>query len=264
MHAMMHSACFLLLPLAACSDMRRSSLTAVSYGLSAPVQTLSPIRTQYNNGFLGHHAIEMPTSLAGLLTDSAFESASGPTSARLAKAADGQKVIARRQTNLDPASGANSEPEESSADEGADSDQDTSDPGSASEADSFDGDSEPWDDSSDEDFDPNTAGKPKPKGKPKGPAASPPASKQPSKGVNPNGVTKGKFAGTLQFDCLEAPEQCQNICWFQNCVNDPSTPIEYMKGNDKVSNFNRVQSGVTTQNGRPCMTGPFGQKFWDT
>lgn len=218
---------FLLLPLATCSNVRRSSLTAVSYGLSAPVQPLFPLHTTYNNGLLSHHAIRMPTDLAGLLTESTFESTSGPAGLRSAKSADKRLVITRRQTDLDPASGANPEAEESSADEGAGTDQDNSDADSTSEAHSFDGDSKPWDDSSDEDFEPNTAGKPKPKGKPKGPAASLPASKQPSKRVNPNRVTKSRLAGTLPFDCLEAPEQCQNICWFQNCVNDPSTPIEY-------------------------------------
>lgn len=31
-----------------------------------------------------------------------------------------------------------------------------------------------------------------------------------------------------------------------------------------MEKFNRVHSGVKTQNGRPCKTGLFGQKFWDT
>lgn len=129
----------------------------------------------------------------------------------VAKTADRASILMRRQGSTSSESESKSD-EESSGQE------------SESDDDTFDGDSAPWDDSSDGDFDPKAAGKPKPKSKPKPPITSQPAAGQPANqnvGGNSNGVTKGRFAGSLQFDCLEAPEQCQNVCWYQNCVNDP-------------------------------------------
>lgn len=85
-----------------------------------------------------------------------------------------------------------------------------------------------------------------------------------------NGIEKrAAFRGTMQIDCLEAPEVCQNACWYQNCLMDAqgdATKIKYQDGgrNTARDNANRLQSGVTTSRGRPCTTWPFGQKFWDT
>ncbi|KAK4507119.1 hypothetical protein PRZ48_000853 [Zasmidium cellare] len=82
-----------------------------------------------------------------------------------------------------------------------------------------------------------------------------------------NGIEKrAAFRGTMQIDCLEAPEVCQNACWYQNCLNDPTTPIRYQDGgrNSGRDSANRLQSGVTVSRGTPCQTWPFGQMFWDT
>lgn len=77
------------------------------------------------------------------------------------------------------------------------------------------------------------------------------------------------FRGTMQFDCLEAPESCQNACWYQNCLRGArgsTTVVTYYDGgaNSTRDKANRIQSGVTTSRGPPCRAWPFGQKLWDT
>lgn len=85
-----------------------------------------------------------------------------------------------------------------------------------------------------------------------------------------NGIEKrAAFRGTMQIDCLEAPEACQNACWYQNCLMNAqgdTTKVKYQDGgrNTKRDSGNRLLSGVTTNRGRACTTWPFGQKFWDT
>jgi hypothetical protein len=75
--------------------------------------------------------------------------------------------------------------------------------------------------------------------------------------------------GVMQMNCLEAPEACQNACYFQDCVqgaNGDITKYEYKygDGNPRTANLNRVQSGVTTNHGRPCRNWPLAQRFWDS
>lgn len=71
------------------------------------------------------------------------------------------------------------------------------------------------------------------------------------------------------MDCLEAPEACQNACYYQNCVRGAAgsnTVVRYYDGGGikAQATINRVNSGVTVNRGTPCKTWPFGQKFWDT
>lgn len=70
------------------------------------------------------------------------------------------------------------------------------------------------------------------------------------------------------MDCRASPEACRNACFYTNCVRgtrgDTNNNI-YRVGmvSNKISMKHRKNSGVTTDRGRPCSTGPFGQKFWD-
>lgn len=79
---------------------------------------------------------------------------------------------------------------------------------------------------------------------------------------------RAAFRGTMQIDCLEAPEVCQNAGWYQNCMmgaQGSTTAVTYQEGGGvkKRDDANRLQSGVTVSRGTPCATWPFGQKFWD-
>lgn len=67
----------------------------------------------------------------------------------------------------------------------------------------------------------------------------------------------------MQIDCLVAPEVCQNVGWYQNCLHEGRVRT-YKEGRGSDDKTNRVQSGVKTSNGTPCKTWPFGQMFWDT
>lgn len=80
---------------------------------------------------------------------------------------------------------------------------------------------------------------------------------------------RAAFRGTMQIDCLEAPEVCQNACWYQNCLMGAQgsiTAVTFQDGgrNSARDSANPLQSGVTTTHGRPCTSWPFRQKFWDT
>lgn len=118
---------------------------------------------------------------------------------------------------------------------------------------------------------PKPKSKPKPKPPPKVPAAAPVAAPA---GAVPTGnpdVPDGKDQGIMQMDCLVSPEACQNACYYQNCVRGAAGNIKHVtyqvgyngKQVAKIGEHNRLQSGVTVSTGRPCRTGPFGQKFWD-
>lgn len=132
------------------------------------------------------------------------------------------------------------------------------------------------DDPNDQSFDPKA--KPKPKSKPKPPPkaqAPAPAPAPAPAGALPSGnpdVPDGKHQGIMQMDCLVTPEACQNACYYQNCVKGAAGNIEHVtyqvgyedKEVKDIKSRNRIHSGVTVGIGRPCRTGPFGQKFWDT
>lgn len=80
----------------------------------------------------------------------------------------------------------------------------------------------------------------------------------------------------MQVDCLAAPEICNQVCWYQNCVAGDVGELQYPEyevGYDTVtdakkyrdeSTKNRLKSGVKTSRGPPCKNWPMGQKFWDT
>lgn len=248
---------FLSLPLAF-----GSGLKPVSYGSSAPVQTLFPL--------LSPSAIEGGSALVADVYDgSCCKSDLNHTDTPLAETTTPTLWVLRKQDEDDAISSDSESGPKSDGSNEQDSIVDSepeSNPDSSNEEDPAT-DSEPeLDDSDDETFlDPGREQPSKGSGSNK-PDTNNLAGNAPKndRNVDPNGVTKGEYAGELQFDCLEAPEQCQNVCWYQNCVRDPNKRVEYMVGNDGVGKFNRVHSGVTTQNGGPCTTGPFGQKFWDT
>lgn len=70
------------------------------------------------------------------------------------------------------------------------------------------------------------------------------------------------------MDCRASPGACRNACFYTNCVRGTRGDINnniYRVGmvSNKISMKHRKNSGVTTDRGRPCSTGPFGQKFWD-
>jgi hypothetical protein len=71
------------------------------------------------------------------------------------------------------------------------------------------------------------------------------------------------FQGYMQIDCLVAPEVCQNVGWYQNCLYGGRV-VNYTEGRASDDKTNRVQSGVRTSDGTPCKTWPFGQILWDT
>jgi hypothetical protein len=83
-------------------------------------------------------------------------------------------------------------------------------------------------------------------------------------------------ANQMQVDCLEGPEICNQVCWFQNCVAGdvgkvqfPEYAVGFDSATDKARSLedadrNRLTSGVKTSRGPPCMNWPFGQKFYDT
>jgi hypothetical protein len=85
----------------------------------------------------------------------------------------------------------------------------------------------------------------------------------------------GKFMGTVQIDCLQAPLVCQNAGWYQNCLNGArgnykqilyeSGPMESLRKVKKTSfaDDNRYNSGVTTSFATPCNAAPFSQLFYD-
>lgn len=81
---------------------------------------------------------------------------------------------------------------------------------------------------------------------------------------------RGADAGTMQMDCLETPEVCKNVGWFQNCLRDARgdhTKVVYINGPlelkvTPVADQNRIESGVKTSWGRPCKVWPFAQRFW--
>jgi hypothetical protein len=80
-------------------------------------------------------------------------------------------------------------------------------------------------------------------------------------------VPDGPMRGTMQLDCLETPEGCQNACYYQNCVMGAKgdyRKVTYQRSRPYMGNYNRAQSGVKVSGGgTPCNTGPFAQKFWD-
>jgi hypothetical protein len=83
-------------------------------------------------------------------------------------------------------------------------------------------------------------------------------------------------ANQMQVDCLEGPEICNQVCWFQSCVAGdvgkvqfPEYAIGFDGATDKARSMedadrNRLTSGVKTSRGPPCMNWPFEQKSYDT
>jgi hypothetical protein len=87
-----------------------------------------------------------------------------------------------------------------------------------------------------------------------------------SVGVEKRGTSKG----TVQMDCLSAPEVCKNAGWYQNCLNgakgDPSK-VQYTNGptqeeNPSADKRNRFNSCVSTTFTTPCRTWPICQRTW--
>lgn len=74
------------------------------------------------------------------------------------------------------------------------------------------------------------------------------------------------WGGTWHIDCLYSPEACYNACYYTNCMRgvkgDTNNDV-YRVGYKDDTEDNRNRAGVTTDLGRPCSTGPFGQKFLD-
>lgn len=79
--------------------------------------------------------------------------------------------------------------------------------------------------------------------------------------------------GTMQINCMDAVEVCQNVGYYQNCMraaDGRSDVVLYYNGPSgsvgkptPAEDKNRLLSGVTTDWGTPCRSWPFGQKFHD-
>lgn len=74
-------------------------------------------------------------------------------------------------------------------------------------------------------------------------------------------------AGTMQIDCLLAPDICKNAGYYQNCIRRAygnNALVTCVNGpyDKDVTNHNRVQSGVTLQGATPCNGWPWAQRFW--
>jgi hypothetical protein len=74
-----------------------------------------------------------------------------------------------------------------------------------------------------------------------------------------------KKAGKFIMNCAQYPEACKNACYYHNCVKGVKGDVskEYRVGVRNQQSEQRKTSGVEVDEGRPCSTGPFGQKFWD-
>lgn len=74
-----------------------------------------------------------------------------------------------------------------------------------------------------------------------------------------------KKARKFIMNCAQYPEACENACFYHNCVKGVKGDVlkEYRVGVRNQQTEQRKVSGVEVDEGRPCSTGPFGQKFWD-